>query len=370
MDRADVAIIGAGAVGLAVARALQGDGARVTVLERHPAPGREQSTHNSGVVHSGAFLPPGSLRAELVRSGRAALVAAARVLGVPVDECGTLAVARHPGELARLEEYGRWAALQEIPGAERLSAAEARRVEPALGPVTEALFLPSGGRIDAAALVERLAARVRADGGEILLGFEVRAADRSDGGWSVTASDGRRLGADAVVNAAGVASADVAARLGAPGWSIYPCLGEYARVRPPKESWVRAMVYGIAAPGHPGIGAHLTRGLDGALRVGPTATYLAGPTPPATPVTPLEEFAREASSLVPGIDADDLDPSPPGVRAKLVPPGSKSAFGDFVLAEAPTGARAFQLVGIESPGLTASFGIAARVAAWYGALRR
>lgn len=367
-DAADVAVVGGGLVGLAAAWELARAGARVTVLERHDGVGREQSTHNSQVVHSGAFVRPGTERAALAREGNRRLYEVAAELGVRAERCGTLVVAVTPDELPRLAQYRAWGEANGVPGSETLSPAGARRLEPHVGPMEGALWLPSGGRVDAPALVDRLAARLRAEGTRIELGWPVVAARRPGARWLLSAADGRTVEATAVVNAAGVASATVAAWLGAPGYRIYPCLGEYARVKGAKRSWVTTMVYGFPPSGHPGIGVHLTRRVDGELLLGPTATYLPTPDVPAVPLTPLATFAEEARRLVPGLDADDLEAAPAGVRAKPVAPGAPEPFGEFVVRAEPAGARAFQLVGIESPGLTASFAIGARVAAWYRGL--
>ncbi|MCI4328997.1 MAG: FAD-dependent oxidoreductase, partial [Thermoplasmata archaeon] len=144
----------------------------------------------------------------------------------------------------------------------------------------------------------------------------------------------------------------------APGHRVYPCLGEYARVLGEKRSWLRTMVYGFPPPGYPGIGVHLTRTTSGEVLVGPTATYQESFEPPALPTTPLATFAALASAYLPGIYERDLEPVPAGVRAKLVPPGSGDAFGEYQIAEEPEGSGVVHLLGVESPGLTASFAIA------------
>jgi glycerol-3-phosphate dehydrogenase len=368
VDRCDVAIVGAGVVGLATAWELSGLEVRVTVLERHPAVGLEQSTHNSQVVHSGAFVPPGTVQAGLVREGNRRLYEVAAAIGVRAERCGTLVAAVDPAEVDRLDQYERWGRANGVADATRLGPAGAHAIEPGIGPVVAGLWLPSGGRVDAPALVDGLARSVRGRGGAVELGYDLVSATRAGSGWRLAAADGREVLAGAVVNAAGVGSATVAGLLGSPGYRIFPCLGEYARVVSAQKERVRTMVYGFPPEGYPGIGVHLTRRLDGELWVGPTATYLETPNPPPTPHTPLVQFADEAARLLPGVTVDDLSPAPAGVRAKTVPPGSGRAFGEFVLNAEPAGARAFQMVGIESPGLTSSFAIGQRVAAWYRTL--
>jgi glycerol-3-phosphate dehydrogenase len=354
----DVAVVGAGVVGLATARAYARAGADVVLVERHPGPGREQSTHNSGVVHSGAFARPGTLRARLCVEGNRLLSEEAAELGVPVDPCGTLVVAGRESDVPRLAQYRAWAEGNGVPGVRGLSADEARAVEPRLGPCAGALLAPTGGRIEAAALVAALDADLTRVGGERRFDFDVVEASPVDGVWTLAASHGGFVEARRVVNAAGVASGRVAAEFGAPGHRVYPCLGEYARVVTDRRTWVETMIYGFPPPGFPGIGVHLTRTVAGELLIGPTATYQDSPVAPALPVTSLAEFADLASAYVPGITEDDLAPAPPGVRAKTVPPGAGEAFGEFEIFEEPPGSGVVHLVGIESPGLTASLAIA------------
>jgi len=361
----DVVVVGAGVVGLSIARLYAEDGADVAIVERHPGPGREQSTHNSGVVHSGVFARPGTLRARLNVEGNRRIYEEAEALGVPVEACGTLVVAGRPEDRSRLAEYRAGAELNGVPGVQPLSPEEAREIEPHLGACDSAFFAPTGGRIDAAALVRSLDSELVRLGVERRYDFDVARAEPRPGGWSLESSRCGTIEARLVVNSAGVGSARVAALLGAPGHRVYPCLGEYARVLGERRSWVRTMIYGFPPPGYPGIGVHLTRTTSGDLLLGPTATYQSSAEPPALPTTPLATFAALASAYLPGITERDLEPAPPGVRAKTVPPESGEAFGEFEIVEEPRGSGAVHLFGIESPGLTASPAIARYVrAAW------
>jgi glycerol-3-phosphate dehydrogenase len=357
----DVAVVGAGVVGLAIARAYAQGGADVAVVERHAGPGREQSTHNSGVVHSGAFAKPGTLRARLNVEGNRLLYEEAPRLGVAVERCGTLVVAGRDSDVERLAEYRSWAGANGVPDVEGLTPEEARDIEPHLGDCVAALLAPSGGRVDAAAYVRALADDLGRLGAERRYDFAVTAASRADGVWTLTSAGGASVDARLVVNSAGIGAARVAAILGAPGHRVYPCLGEYARVVSERKSWVRTMIYGFPPPGYPGIGVHLTRTTGGELLLGPTATYLSSLEVPPLPITSLATFAELAAAYVPGITERDLEPGPPGVRAKTVPPGSGEAFGEFEVVEEPAGRGAVHLFGIESPGLTASLAIARHV---------
>lgn len=357
----DVAVVGAGVIGLAIARAYARDGADVVVLERQAGPGREQSTHNSGVVHSGAFTRPGTVRAWLAVEGNRLLYDEAPRLGVAIERCGTLMVAAQDADVPRLWEYRGWASTNGVEGVRLLEPREAREIEPNLGACAAALLAPSGGRVDAAGLVRALDEDAARLGVDRRFDFELASAHRTDGGWELSTRLGETVSCGRVVNAAGVRSGRIAELLGAPRHRIYPCLGEYARVLGEKRSWLHTMVYGFAPPGYPGIGVHLTRTTSGDVLVGPTATYQEGFDAPALPNTPLATFAALANAYLPGITERDLAPAPAGVRAKLVPPGSGEAFGEYEIAEEPEGSGAVHLLGVESPGLTATFAIASFV---------
>lgn len=354
----DVVVVGAGVVGLAIARAYASDGREVAIVERHPSAGREQSTHNSGVVHSGALARPGTLRAQLNVAGSRLLPREAAALGVATDRCGTLVVASRRSDLPRLSEYHAWASQNGVPDVRYLSADEAHEIEPHLGPCERALLAPTGGRVDAAELVRALDSDLARAGVERRFDFEVVRAGRAKDGWTLYSARGAVVEGRTVINSAGVGAGHLAEHLGAPGHRVYPCLGEYARVTGDRRNWVRTMIYGVPPSGYPGIGVHLTRTIAGDLLIGPTATYLDSPVAPALPITPLATFAELASAYVPGISERDLEVAAPGIRAKTVPPGSGEAFGEFEIVEEPPGSGAVHLFGIESPGLTASFAIA------------
>jgi L-2-hydroxyglutarate oxidase LhgO len=357
----DVAVVGAGVVGLATARSYARLGASVIILERHPGPGREQSTHNSGVVHSGAFLRPGTLRAHLGVEGNRRMFDEAPRLGVAIEQCGTLVVARTDEHIPRLWEYQAWAAENAVPGARRLTSEEAHELEPNLGLCAAAMLLPTGGRVDAPGLVRALDRELADEGVDRRYDFDVAFAARPESDWELSTRVGETVSARLVVNSAGVGSARVAALLGEPGRRVYPCLGEYARIVGDKRAWLRAMIYGFPPPGFPGIGVHLTRTTSREVLIGPTARYQQSPEAPPVPVTSLETFAELAGAYLPGVTPRDLEPAAAGVRAKTVPPGSGEAFGDFEIFEAPAGSRAVHLFGVESPGLTAAFAIAEHV---------
>jgi glycerol-3-phosphate dehydrogenase len=362
LEAFDVAVIGAGVVGMSIARSFAATNARAVVLERQSGPGRQQSTHNSGVVHSGVFAHPGTLRARLNVEGNRRMYDEAGALGVTAERCGTLVVARSQSHLAQLEAYGRWGRENGVPDLRMMGPENARQLEPHLGPCEQALFAPTGGRVDAVGLVAALARELAHLGVPLRYNFAPKTAERSNSVWILSDASGETVAAHHVVNAAGVGGARIAAVFGAAGRRIYPCLGEYARVVGERSSWVRGMIYGFPPERYPGIGVHLTRTVAGELLIGPTATYIDSEEPPPVPLTPLSEFAELAGAYLPGITDHDLAPAPSGVRAKTVPPGSAEPFGEFEIFEEPQGSGVIHCFGIESPGLTACFAIGSYVA--------
>lgn len=345
-------VVGAGIVGLAVARELTRRylDAKVLVLDKEPQVGLHQTGHNSGVVHAGVYYRPGSLKAELCSRGRALLKEYAAEHGLPYDECGKLVVAVDDSELGRLDALERTATANRVPGLRRVAAAGIREVEPhAAGLV--ALHSPATAITDFAAVARAFADDVRAAGGEVLLDRPVSAITVHPAGVEVRA--GRRTHrVDRLVVCAGL-QADRVSRLadGADGPRIVPFRGEYLRVTAAKRDLVRGLVYPVPDPRYPFLGVHFTRRVTGELEVGPNAVlalaregYRRGDVSLAdlaglvswpgfwrmarrhwrTGVTELRgsmsvrAYLRAASRYVPEITAADVVRSGAGVRAQAV----------------------------------------------------
>jgi L-2-hydroxyglutarate oxidase LhgO len=360
-----VAVIGAGVVGLAVAARLAPRHPELVVLERHPRHGQETSSRNSEVVHGGMYYPTGSLKARLCVEGNEQLYAFCEAHQVPCRRIGKLIVAVEPEEMPALERL--WA-LGRANGVDmtQLTAAEAHALEPHVRSVG-ALFSPNTGIVNAHALMDALLHQARRAGAILQPRSEVVALARTGDGYrlDVRSADGlESFTAERVVNAAGL-DADLVAGLAgidvdAAEYRQHPCKGSYFSVAAGKSGLVSRLVYPL--PGHVSLGVHAVIGLEGRLRFGPDAEYL----PDRVRDYRVDEGKRAAFGeairrLVPEIRDEDIDPDMSGIRPKLQGPGQ--GVRDFVIAE--EGARGLpglvNLVGIDSPGLTASLAIAEHV---------
>ena len=269
---ADVAVVGAGIIGLAVARELllRDAGARVTVLEREPDVGRHQTGHNSGVVHAGIYYAPGSLKARMCVEGARRLYAFCQERGIAYDRCGKVIVATGTDELARLDELERRGRANGVPGLRRLDAAGLAEVEPHCRGVG-ALHSPETGIVDFPAVARALADEVRERGGRILLGQEVTGSRRAGGGVEIEHAYGRLRARHAVFCAGGWSDRLAIAAGGAPGPRIVPFRGAYLKLRPEADHLVRGLIYPVPDPELPFLGVHLTRHISGEIWLGPTA---------------------------------------------------------------------------------------------------
>jgi len=387
----DVVVVGAGIIGLATARALllASPGLDVVVLEKESDIALHQSGRNSGVVHSGIYYRPDSLKARLCRSGSRSIIAYARDHGVAVEVTGKLIVATSDDDLpglAALETRGRDHGLT----VRRLDRVEVAEHEPHVECVA-ALHVAETGVIDFPGVCRCLADEVRSLGGEIRLGSEVEAAVAIGGRHRIATRSGD-VRARLLVNCAGLQSDIVAESAGArPPARIVPFRGEYLELRAESRYLVRGLVYPVPDPVFPFLGVHLTRGVDGSVHAGPNAVpafgregyrwrdvrpgeLLASARSPAfrnlsrrhvrqgldEVVRSLSRrrFVRDVRRLVPAITDDDLVASPSGVRAQAVLPDG-SLVDDFLLVERP---GELHVLNAPSPAATSSLEIGAEIA--------
>jgi len=268
----DIAVVGGGIVGMAVARELllRKPGARLCVLEGEDAIGRHQTGRSSGVVHAGIYYQPGSLKARLCVEGSRALYEYCEEREIPFQRSGKLVVAVDETELGRLDELERRGAENGVPGLRRLGGDEIPKVEPAARGVA-ALHSPNTGVVDFVAVASSYAADVRGAGGTVHFGARVHGASPGDGGLEIRHAEGTTV-ASAAVFCAGLWSDRLAVACGAPpDPRIVPFRGAYLRLRPAEAKLIRANVYPVPDPDLPFLGAHLTRSLDGDVLVGPSA---------------------------------------------------------------------------------------------------
>jgi len=365
-----IAVVGAGVVGLAVAREIALRGHETYALEATAHPGSGVTSRNSEVIHAGLYYPPGSLKARLCVEGSRLLYDYAARTGVAHRACGKLVVAADESEREPLEAIYRNALDCGVSGLELIDGAEARRLEPAVRCVAAIASSPTG-IVDVAGYVRSLRRDFERAGGEVALRATVRSAKRRADGYSLGVDvDGRAdlFDCDAVVNCGGLA-ADLIARL--PLDEEAPDLpsqrfvrGAYVRVTWPRNAPNRPtrLVYPLPFKKGPGLGIHLTLDLAGGLRLGPDAEPLPDRLEDyAVPESVVPRFEAACRRYLDFPEKAAFSPDYAGIR-----PVRDDASGsrDFYIAEeSGRGLRGWvNLLGIESPGLTAALAIARHVA--------
>ena len=266
-----VGIVGAGIVGLAIARALALTGGfDVTVLEKERRVAAHQTGHNSGVVHAGLYYQPGSLKAILCARGRELTRDYCRDRALPYRELGKLVVAVTPEEVPRLDEIERRARANGVPDLARIGPERMRELEPHVAGVG-AVHSPHTAVVDFAAIAEAMASDVRGAGGRVLLGAEVVGVSAGERTTAVATTAGSHT-FDRLIVCAGLQSDLVARLVGAsPSPRILPFRGEYWTLEPSRAELVRGMIYPVPDPRFPFLGVHFTRGVYGDVHVGPNA---------------------------------------------------------------------------------------------------
>jgi len=365
MKQYNLAVIGTGIVGMASAREVlrRHPRLRVAVLDKDPVIGTHQTGHNSGVIHSGIYYAPGSLKARLCVQGARDLYAYCDEKGIPTERCGKVIVASFPSELPALQELYRRGTANGVEGIEIIGPERLRELEPACVGI-QAIWSPNTGIADFAKVVRAYADDVRALGGEILLNHEVLQIHMRPQGVALVTSGGD-VGATSLLSCAGLYADRVARLTGAPpDPTIVPFRGDYWLLRPSKRHLTRNMIYPVPNPSFPFLGVHLTRRInDGAIWLGPNAVLAfaregygrldIAPSDVADIVrnqgfrklaatywkTGLAEMVRDFSKgaflkslqqYVPSLTADDLLPGPSGVRAQALA-GDGKLVDDFVV---------------------------------------
>jgi len=387
----DFVVIGGGIVGLSTARALLGrhPGARLAVLEKEGGWARHQTGHNSGVIHSGIYYKPGSLKARFCLEGARALVEFCRERGIDYEVCGKIIVATEPGELPLLDAlYER--GLKNGLAVEKLDPTQLKEAEPHASGLA-ALSVPSTGIVDYTRVARAFATLVEEKGGQLLTGTAVQGV--SEGGHVVEVRTNRGLiRARTLVNCAGLHSDRVARLCGVdPGTKIVPFRGEYYELRSEKRYLVKNLIYPVPNPNFPFLGVHFTRSVEGMVEAGPNAVlglaregykktdfvlkdFVEELTYPAlwrlaktnwrTGVGEIHRslskkaFVRGLQKLVPEVAAGDIVPIAAGVRAQALTKEGKLV-DDFLISE---GENSIHVLNAPSPAATASIPIGEEIA--------
>ena len=387
----DVAIVGAGILGLATAREilLRRPGLRLTVLEKESIVAAHQTGHNSGVIHSGIYYAPGSLKARLCVEGARRLTTFCDEHGVPYRGTGKLIIATKPSELPGLAELFRRGRANGVPDLEMLGPEGIREHEPHAAGL-QAIYSPSTAIVDFHQVAEALATDVGAAGGHILTNSRVGAITPRDGVWHIGTSAGE-VRARAVISCAGLHADLVAAMTGAPrAPRIIPFRGQYWRLRTGPLPLVRGLIYPVPDPGFPFLGVHFTPRMDGEVWLGPNATLALAVEGyrwsdirfrEALGILSAPGFARmarrywrtavsetyrvvqrgallnELRRFVPDLQPDDIVAGPSGVRAQAVS-AEGAMVDDFVLNSMGT---ALHVRNAPSPAATACLTLAAYI---------
>ena len=390
--RNDVTVIGGGIVGLATALHLlqQMPGRRLLIVEKEPSVAQHQTGHNSGVIHSGLYYRPGSLKARLCVEGYNKLLGFCRNESIAHEICGKVVVALDDSQVLQLDELQRRGSANGLGGLQRLTATQIREREPHCAGVA-GLFVPQTGIVDYVAVAEAMARQIRNLGGEIRLGEAVTSISPRANEVRVSTTNGDHV-ANFVVTCGGLYSdrltretvKDLDLR-------ILPFRGEYYTLRESARHLVQHLIYPVPDPSFPFLGVHFTRMIDGAVECGPNAVLaFAREGYTKTTVRPRElletllwpgfqqvarkywktglgeyrrsfskrAFVRALQRLVPAVCEDDLVPAPAGVRAQACD-RTGNLLDDFALRETE---RVFNVCNAPSPAATASLAIGSYLA--------
>ncbi len=388
----DVVVIGGGIVGAATALALTelAPGKRVVIVEKETTLARHQTGNNSGVIHSGLYYRPGSLKAQNCVTGRQELYRFCAEHNIPHEQCGKVVIASHEGELAALDELERRGKANGLSGVKRLDALELKQYEPHVAGIA-GLLVPETGIVDYVKVTQAYADVVQERGGQVLTGAEVARVDHVADGFALTTAKGT-VRARFVVNCAGLHCDRVARMCGVdPHLRIVPFRGEYYKLTQAKRGLVKNLIYPVPDAKFPFLGVHYTRMVDGAVEAGPNAvlafkregyhqfSFSARDTL-ETLLYPgfrklagrfwrvgLQEyrrswckktFVRDLRRLIPELNSADVYRAGAGVRAQAVA-ADGSLLDDFQIIEQD---RMVHVLNAPSPAATASLSIGKTVA--------
>jgi L-2-hydroxyglutarate oxidase LhgO len=367
VDRVDIVIIGAGVVGLAVAERLSRTrkDAELVVVERHEGFGRETSSRNSEVIHAGLYYAEDLLKTTLCVRGNPVLYELCRKEEIPHRKTGKIIVATNEAQEKKLHAILDQAETNGAVGVCLIGAQGIEAMEPYVYGIC-GLYSPETGIVDSHQLMGYLEQAAESRGATIAYGTEVIGLEKSVGGYvlEVKDTDGQQLQLEtqAVINSAGLWADKIAWMAGInvekEGYRIYPCKGEYFSISSRHHGKVGRLVYPTPSPIH--LGAHAVLGLDDRLKIGPSAVYV-DEISYRVDADHQQEFYSKAKKFLPFLEYEDLAPDMAGIRPKLYRKGEP--FRDFIIQE--EGDRGLSglvnLVGIESPGLTACLTIAETV---------
>jgi len=369
MDQVNILIIGGGVVGCAIAEALSRRWPDLFLIEQFPKFGMATSSRNSGVIHSGIYYPTNSWKARHCVEGNRLTKEFCKKHNVPHRTTGKLVVAKSKGEEPQLLALLKKGQENGVEDLQILNSAEIRTLEPHVRGFA-ALTVPSTGICSAEELVHAYARVAVQQGANLLTHAKAESLEPHKDRVRVTLrigdeaqSETETVEARCVINAAGLFADEVALLLGPRPWTIYPVRGEYCEIRGPHADLVRNLVYPLPHPDGLSLGLHFTKTLWNTLLLGPTAKYVDSKDNYERDRMTIPEFAADVKQMIPEIEERDIQLAYTGLRPKMVPPTGKGIV-DFVIEPDREFPQVIQLVGIESPGLTAAPAIARHVSSF------
>jgi L-2-hydroxyglutarate oxidase LhgO len=352
----DITIIGAGVIGLAIASELADNKKNIYILEKNGSHGMGISSRNSEVIHAGIYYPSSSLKARFCVQGREMLYETCSKNSIPHRKMGKLIIATTEREMGKLEQLMHNALQNGVSTVTLLDRSQILEIEPLINAVG-AIYSPDTGTVSAHYLMEYYLHNAKEKGADIVYGTRVVGIEKVSGGYKVATLDSNgdlfEFIARRVVNAAGLHSDEIAKMTGK-DYSLYYCKGDYFSVDNVKRGLVQRLIYPVPEENHVGLGVHLTLDFNGRMKLGPDATYIEKVEDYRVDAAKRDSFYEAAVKFLPFIRKSDIVPDMSGIRPKLQGPGE--GFHDFVISEDLPGF--VNLVGIESPGLTAAPAIA------------
>ncbi|MCD4812549.1 NAD(P)/FAD-dependent oxidoreductase [bacterium] len=349
-------VIGAGVIGLAVARSLLQHcrpGETVLVVEKEGRFGCGISSRNSEVIHAGIYYPTHSLKHTLCIAGRRMLYAYCDAHKVPHAKCGKLIVATTPEEETVLEDVEKQALANGVEAVRRLTRSQALEMEPDIK-VFSALFSEETGMIDTHKFMQSMAAEIEAAGGIIAYGAAVTDVELKKGDYVIRLADDTVFHSGYVINAAGLQALEISKMIGVEPVRLHPCKGSYFYYT--GKHRVKHLVYPVPEKKLTGLGVHATLDLTGRLKFGPDTEYVHAGDDYEIDEGKKKSFFEAAQKIIPSVKYDQLVPDMAGIRPKIQGP-EDPVVKDFYICEEKTSPKWINLLGIESPGLTCALAI-------------
>ena len=361
---ADITIIGAGVVGLAIAEKVSEEHKNVFLIEKHISFGQETSSRNSEVIHAGIYYTKDSLKSRLCVEGKWMLYDYCKKYNVPYNNCGKLIVATSENEISVIEGIRQTAIKNGVNDLSFIGREEIAGLEPNIFAL-KALYSPSTGIVDSHSLMKQYETNALNNGCQVVYGSEVTGIIKIKGGYKITLLDADKQNysftTKIIINSAGLTSDKISEMVGITdeNLKILFCKGEYFRINPPKNRLIKRLIYPVPHHNMEGIGIHVTIDMGGGVKLGPDVKYLESNIYDyKLTASKQEAFYLSAKKFLPFLEFEDLAPEMAGIRPKIQKPGEP--LRDFyIMEETKRGYPGFiNLIGIESPGLTSSISIA------------